>query len=369
MKPKILILVIAFVVVAAVLGGLGYYFWSQKGAAPAPGVTPIAVPQEEPKEEVMTPLKLEYSLKNFGPGGESTLTYFLENKKKCNNREAYLGVVKIQGQEQGAGAKPANFPTQYAKITVFADNGEMAVSQWGNEENMAFDSATSFYNDFDIPLIMNSLFAYAGKNFNAPENWQSETPILLKNISTGRSVGDYSIIRQEEDQSGLLPCTKFKIIAKTNNTNGYFIACLAKQVNNVPLPFVVSFAFENQQGPSWQLKSFASEKSGVALVPQCLEPVVCTFVPELSQAERSECDAKKGRVESEFDEKGCVIKYKCMTELDQAEAAVKRVQRTECQVNQGVLNKYMGCLKNNQPNFSPVRYDESGCLLDITCRP
>jgi hypothetical protein len=251
---------------------------------------------------------------------------------------------------------------------MFADNGQMAVSQWNNESNLAFDDAAPFYNETNLPLAISEIFAYAGKNFSSSEYWEAKDPIVLKNVSTGRSTGSYSVIPLEEDSSGLVPCKNFKVVAKTTNMDGYFTACVAREIGGVSLPIVVSLAFQNEQGPGWKLKNFANEKSGIAWVPQCLKPVVCNYVAEPSQTEKISCGAKGGQFENNFDSQGCITEYKCLTELEMAAAAISRVQNPSCQVDQTVLNKYVQCRKNNKPNFGQTRYDDQGCLADINCR-
>ncbi len=317
---------------------------------------------ENTKAETIPPLQLQYVLKNFGPGKDITISYFFEKKQQCNGREAYLGIAKLESIDQ----RPVN---QYAKISAFADNGELGISNWSSEEDMAFDNLEPYYDDMNISLLINELFMYAGKNFNSPEYWQSETPIILKDVATGRSKGDYSIINQGDDHSAIVPCTKFKIIAKTTNTDGYFDICVTKTTDNIDLPFVVYLKFQNEQGPSWQLINIDSQKSGIAWTPQCLEAPKCAYVPELSAIEQTQCQQQSGQIQPDTDKNGCIIKYKCMTETNQAMEAITRTQPPSCAVNPAVLNKYLACRKNNQPNYDPTKYDNNGCLLDIACRP
>lgn len=354
MKQKKITLIIVAVIGIAIVAGLVFYFQGKRNTGETPGST-------KEKEEVITPLRLDYTIKNFGPGGANTFSYYIEKKKSCDNREAYLGLIKIQSNDD-------NSQPQYAKFTIFADNGQTAVTSWSNETNMAFDDIAPFYNELNLPLMLNELFVYAGKNFNSNEYWETENPVLLKDVSTGRSMGDYSIIPLEEDSNGLVPCKKFKIVMKTTNTDGYFTACVARKIGDISLPFIVSFAFQNEQGPSWELKSFASEKSGIAWVPQCLKPVTCAYITEPSQAERIACSSGGGQIENDFDEQGCIKEYKCLAQLEIASLAISRVQNSGCQINQAVLNKYLQCRKNNMPNFDPVAYDNQGCLIDINCR-
>jgi hypothetical protein len=46
-----------------------------------------------------------------------------------------------------------------------------------------------------------------------------------------------------------------------------------------------------------------------------------------------------------------------------------RAQNPDCVIDQKLLEKYLACRKNNQPNYDPVKYGDDGCLQDIKCRP
>jgi hypothetical protein len=364
MKQKTMVLSGVIVAALAISGGLFFYFQNKE-------TTPIPILQSEtkneaakakPAEESITPLRLDYAISNFGPGQNNTISYYIENKTICDNRPAYLGLMEIQSNDK-------NSQTQYAKFTIYADNGQMAVSTWVNETGMAFDDAVSRYNDLDLPLMLNGLFAYAGKNFNDSEYRETTSPILLKNVSTGQSTGDYSIIPQENDNSGAIPCKKFKMVVKSTNTDGFFNACVAQKIGDINLPFVVSMAFENAQGPGWTLKSSSNEKSKVAWIPQCLVPITCENIAQPAQSERTACNLRNGQIETNFDQQGCITEYKCMTQAEIASATIARMQNPQCSVSQKVIDKYLQCRKNNMPNFDPAGYDQQGCLVDIVnCR-
>ncbi|MCX6742803.1 MAG: hypothetical protein NT116_01045 [Candidatus Parcubacteria bacterium] len=282
------------------------------------------------------------------------------------------GCVKQKQQEETVvDSGKENSPPGFAKITIFSDNGETAVSRFENEDKLAFDDMQSEYDQLNIYLTLNSIFAYAGKNFNSPDVWSATAPIILKNVDSGMSLTDYSVIRQEEQTTGVLPCQKFKIVAKGTNMNGTINFCVAKEINKIRLPFVVSFAFGNpgEGGPSWQLKSYSQEKSGVVFVPQCLEPVKCVYIKEPVQAERNSCAARGGQIEQQRTEQGCVTEYKCLTQEEIVSESMSRMQSPGCSINQAVKNKLLSCRKNNQPNFDISKYDENGCALSATCRP
>ncbi len=360
MDQKKIVLIAAAIITIAAISGLFFYSQNKKNTSPAPSQIK-EIEKAEIKEEAISPLRLDYTINNFGPGGANAFSYYIESKKTCGDREAYLGLMKVQNN---------NNPTQsqYAKFSIFSDNGQTAASQWNNETSLAFDDAIPFYNETNLPLMLNEIFVYAGKNFNSKEYWETKDPIVLKDVSTGKSTGSYSVIPLEEDNSGLVPCKKFKVIAKTTNMDGYFTACVAKEIGGISLPFIVSFAFQNEQGPSWSLKSFANEKSGIAWVSQCLKPVVCNYVAEPSQTEKITCISKGGQFENAIDGQGCIKEYKCLTEIEKANAEISKMQNPSCQINQTVLNKYLQCRKDNKPNFEQTGYDGQGCLTDINCR-
>jgi len=369
MKINILIGIIVAVIVVATAAGYFLMIRPTAKNAVAPGVEKPQTVASDPvpaketsKVETIAPLELEYVVKNFGPGKSINISYYFEKKQQCSGRDAYLGVAKL-------GLPDNKFDTQWAKLAVFSDNGELGISTWTREEGLAFDDAVSYYDDMNIPLFVNELFIAAGKNFNDPQYWQSEAPVILKDAATGRSKGDYSIINQGEDISALTPCTKFKIITKTTNMDGYFNVCVAKKIGEVNLPFVVYMNFQNEQGPSWKLTNITSEKSGVAWTPQCLNAPKCAYVADPTPAERNQCRQTGGQINADMDQSGCIIKYQCQSESDQAIAAIARTQNPSCGINQKLLEKYLLCRKNNQSNYDPVEYDDSGCLSDITCRP
>jgi hypothetical protein len=338
---------------------------------------PVKSPSESPVAQIpFEPLKLNYELKNFGPtgpNGKLGISIWLEGKQQCSGREAYVGIVKMDSDGQKF-SQPNSLQenySQWSKITIFADNGVIAVSRPENEDKLAFDDMKSEYDQMNISLTLNSIFAYAGKNFNSPDVWSSTTPILLKNVDSGMSLTDYSVIRQEEQTTGVLPCQKFKIVAKGTNMEGVINSCVAKEINNVKLPFIVSMAFgePGQNGPSWQLVSYSKEKSGIAFVPQCMEPVKCTYIKEPAQTEKIACSAKSGQFEQQRTEQGCVTEYKCMTQEEIITENLLRMQRPGCEANQAVVKKLIGCRKNSQPNFDVTAYGDDGCATSVACRP
>ncbi len=364
MKPKILILLA--VILLAIAAAAGFLWMSARKASPLPENMPLSVsndgdetPPAAPEPQTIAPLRLDYELKNFGPGQNITLSYFFEKKQTCARGAAYLGVAKLVSSD-------GRFNNQYAKLAAYEDSGELGLSTWTNEGSLAFDDAVPYFNEMNVPLFVSELFIAAGKNFNDEEYWRSGAPVILKDVVFGRSKGNYSIIYQGEDAAAAIPCTKFKIVGKTTNMDGYFNVCVAKKINEVNLPFMVYMEFENEQGPQWQLKNAAKEESGIAWTPQCLEAVKCPYVAEPASDDRSRC---AGQIEPKTDSSGCVEEYRCVSEIDRAKEAIARAQNPDCAIDQKLLEKYLACRKNNQPNYDPVKYGEDGCLRDINCRP
>lgn len=330
--------------------------------APTPETKPAA-PAPQPKIE---PLTLTYTLKNFfGPNSESGVTFWLEEARKCDGRDAYLGLMKMQ-------AGPGSNQDVYAKVTIYADNGELASTRFVQPDELVFDDMIPQYNDLSIPLTVNFFFAAGGKNFNEDANWNASAPILLKQVDTGKQVADYSVVRQagDDDTSGIAPCRKFKIVEKSTNGSSTYAVCLSKDVGKFKLPFVVSMAFAGDGGmPSWALKSFSSDKSGVDWVPQCLKPVKCVAPKQFTDVEQRTCNSKGSQIEPVVDDNGCFTEYKCMSQEDLAERSINNMQRPGCGVNPAVKQKVVQCRKQNMPNFDTTQYDNGGCMLDIVCRP
>ncbi|MDP3245272.1 MAG: hypothetical protein Q8M83_06505 [bacterium] len=311
-----------------------------------------------------TPLKLVYSLQNFGSAQDITATFWLEKKEVCNSRDAYLGLMKLTGETLGESGITAKF-------IVYADNGEVAMTKFvARESELIFGDFIPQYNDLPILLPLNSIFAFAGKNFITSEIWRSTAPLLLKQVDSGISLTDYAIVSDGEDASGQLPCQKFKIIAKGTDINGTLAGCFVKEIAGVKLPFVASFAFEDiKNGPQWQLKSYSKESSGIDWTLQCLPTVTCKRAEHLSDAEKSVCFSRGGNEEPVKDKYGCVESYRCQTLEEAADKVLAAQQREDCPVNVGLRAKIIQCRVNNKNNFEVVKYNNSGCATEIACQP
>jgi hypothetical protein len=354
----------ALAVSALLFAGMGCGAPKQAAVTPGDEAKPAAE-QAVPATPKIEPLKLIYSLKNFfGPRSEADVTFWVEDARSCGGRDAYLGLMTaMMGPDENSRA--------YAKFTVYADNGEMAITNFVQEDNLAFDDLPAKYNDTNIPLAASAIFAYAGKNFNDEANWGAATPILLKKVDNGRSVSDYSVIRQGEtdDASGVAPCRKFKIVEKSGTRSSSYVGCFSRGISKLDLPLVVSMDFGGSgDSTNWKLKSFIGEKSGIAWVPQCLSPVKCIAAKEFSDDEWRACNGQGGQVEPTNDEAGCVTEYKCLTQGEQVERSMSNAQRPGCGFNQAVKNKLLECRRLNKPNFDTTKYDGEGCLADVACR-
>lgn len=310
-----------------------------------------------------TPLKLVYSLKNFGTDKDITATFWLDKKENCNGREAYLGLVKLTGDTLGEAGLTA-------KLTVYADNGEVSMSKFISRDNeLVFGDFIPQYNDLPILLPLNSIFAFAGQNFITSDVWNSSTPTLLNQVDSGVSLTDYAIIPDGEDINGILPCQKFKIVAKGTDMNGALSGCFAKEINGVKLPFTVSFAFEDMtNGPQWHLQSFTNESSGIGWQQQCLPTVTCARVQHLSDAEKSTCFGRGGTEEPVKDKYGCVQSYRCQSMEEAADKALAAQQREDCPVSAALRAQVIRCRAQNQNNFEIIKYNNSGCALELVCK-
>ena len=126
MKPKILILLAVILLVIA--AAAGFLWMSARKAAPLSENMPLSAsndgdetPPAPPEPQTIAPLRLDYELKNFGPGQNVTLSYFFEKKQTCARGAAYLGVAKLVSSD-------GRFNNQYAKLAAYEDNGELGLS-------------------------------------------------------------------------------------------------------------------------------------------------------------------------------------------------------------------------------------------------
>ena len=115
------------------------------------------------------------------------------------------------------------------------------------------------------------------------------------------------------------------------------------------------------------LKSLSREKpSGVVFYPQCLEHIVCPYVPRPPWNEEEACRSQyNGYLREVQDDKGCVKEYACFTLQEQMAENLKSSQPSTCPAVNALAAKAVECQKAGK-NWNPVR-GSNGCLTDISC--
>lgn len=366
-KKTVLIIGIIFLIlliVAVLGGGIWYFFIREKGKESEK--TDTSEEQEEEKD--IQPLKLTYEISENMMGG-SKITIWIVKKEKCSDRDAYLGIMNMDRGDQSSG----NNQEMYAKFTIYEDNGEFVATDFTGENELAFDDMKPQRSDSDIfVLTLNSFFAYAGKNFNTSDLWNSDDPVVLNDVYDGNQTVDLSIIREEARDEYLLPCQNFKLITRgSSNMTAYVCVVEDKKINDVNVPFVVNFEFadqgQNSSNVYWKLIEYKNEEPSITWISQCLEPVKCEKVEPLTTEEENSCKSSIGsQVEEVFDDSNCLKEYRCMTADEIAERDIERSQRPGCPIDPNVKSKIIECKKNVNFNWEGKSNNE-GCLIDITC--
>ncbi|MFH1306482.1 MAG: hypothetical protein ABIH83_02380 [Candidatus Micrarchaeota archaeon] len=342
----------------------------QTPAAPQ-GLQQVNETVEIEEEEEFEPIHLTYSLmfyiidNKLGENRTETATvdYWLTEKEECNGRPAYLGIMhaKQEGMQR---------EETYAKITAYADNGEIAVSGFSGASDLMFDSAEPRPLEMDLLLTLNTLFASAGENFMQEEVWNSTKPVILKDVadSRGKSVNNYSIIRTGEEDA-LLPCITYTLAVKGEHMRGSFTTCAAKMDENIPLPFIVYYNVIGDGMMSWSLESYSNELPSTIFYPQCLLPTKCEYIGEPSKPEWSECDKKDGHMETVFDNAGCPTEHICIDNIQRARRELKSSQPPHCTpVSDSLVQKLAKCQKEGKGEISDMETDEDGCIISFECR-
>ncbi|MFH0970947.1 MAG: hypothetical protein V1835_00105 [Candidatus Micrarchaeota archaeon] len=318
-------------------------------------------PIPSPAPEAFQPLKLEYEFKQSGgpQGGPSATLYFtlwLNEKKDCGGRKAYLGVMQAS-QDQGMPEQMSS----WSKITIYEDDGTMAVTNGAAKSELAFDNSKAAHMDFDFFLTLNDMFASVGRNFVTDDVWASTTPIILKNVQFGNSFANISIMKGEDASGFTVPCTKFSLLEQGQGPSE-MDACVAKITKKMPLPFTVSY----KMGDNFdiELVKASNEKSSAVYYPQCLERVTCTSVPQPTQSEQDACRQKNGQMDPINDERNCVTKYQCRTDRDRVLADLR--QPPSCAApSDAIINKAIECRSTNMG--WNMQNDQNGCITSITC--
>lgn len=337
---------------------------SQPNASGTVSPPPVTVVQNvTPPVVAFNPIKLVYDLPTgMSSGGQDfTLTVWLEKKMECNGRAVLAGVQRFTLDGDSA----------WSKVIVYTDTGETAITEWTQESGLAFDDLRPAASDFDFYLTVNDIFARGGKNFMTDQSWNSTTPTILRNVVMGSGISNYSIFRTGNHFADkALPCTEFSLLEKGTNVDGTYAACLADMGADMPLPFVVSFEFENEGGPSWWLSSFSHELSGVVSVTQCLEPVRCAYVAGPTSAQTYACEAEGGIFEAIRDDNNCITGYDCLTLAERAAQTIESMQNPSCPApSQALVNDVADCIAQGASGFD-AEYSAMGCITSITaCSP
>jgi hypothetical protein len=286
------------------------------------------------------------------------MTYWLEDEKKCNGRDAVLGIFTMRGV--GGGGQP------YAKVTVYLDKGELAISNWQSDSDLSFDTAKPQASDMDFLLFLNYIFNSAGKNFMNDPIWNSTEPVILKEVYVFGGISNISIAKIGESTSGVVPCTEFSVAVRGSSTSEQVIVCVAHITGTNPLPYVVYVKpKEGQGGPTWSLNSVEKVKSGITNYPQCISPVVCPKVSAPTQQEQATCNQQGGNFDGIRDNNNCITQYRCMSLRDRAEMQIKNSQAPVCQVSQQLVDALLGCW-GQQKNADFDRGNQ-GCITAVKC--
>lgn len=289
--------------------------------------------------------------------GSSLGTLWFTEEQECDGRKALLGMVEMT--ESGAPADRG----RWSKLALYEDDGWLAVSDGTEKNKLAFDTAKSVALEFDVFLTLNWLFAQAGKNFNTDEVWEKTAPTLLKNVPFGGgTVNNVAVTKTGESTEYALPCTEFTMVAE--NGPGEMKICVAKPGGKLPQPFVVHFGIGDQMEA--KLVKVSNERHSAPFYPQCLEPVKCEEVPELSPEEVGECRAMNGTMQPERDERNCLIGHRCKTMREMVLEDFARSQRPGCPSPEGLVQKAVECRNSPNPNLDFIQGDD-GCISEVNC--
>lgn len=352
---KYLVLLVLTLLLFGCTGGSQQQATQQPPPTSGPNQT-NSTPVTPPPKSSPFPMKLNYTMQQGSQGIE--IIYWLESEKNCNGRDAVLGLATIRAGGKGP----------LAKITVYLDKGELVASNWQQETDLSFDTATPQATDIDFMLFMNYVFNTAGKNFMNDPIWNSSDPTLLKGVYAFGAMSNISVIRNGESTSGVVPCTEFSVTVKgSTGSSEQFDVCVARITDSNPLPYVVYVKPKgNMGGPEWDLNSVDKVKSGITSYPQCLSPVTCPKVNAPTQDDINSCNQQNGSIQNIKDDKNCVTEYRCMTMQQRAEMQIRNSQAPGCGVSQQLINEVVACW-NQQKNVNFNR-DNSGCVTTAVCQ-
>ncbi|GEM_PF-1994229 len=344
------------------------------GATEAESPTPQPSPSPEetptPEERLELPLAISYRMPFYKEDEkiDQYVVYYLEKEIKCSGRNAVAGVLNSYGE----GESPEK--AYWAKFTLYLDNGEFASSGGIGKSALAFDDAEPKRPDYAIITQLNSVFAANGENFNSSNAWESDIPVLLKDIyyagsNTGDLIGSLSIVKKGESKEHAVPCTEFSVNVKSETGfSGETIYCLAALDNEIGLPYTVSITVpQMEKSNDVELDRIEKVSSGAAFYPQCLEPVYCAKPDFMSEDEREACTAQGMTVQEIRDEDGCITSYECLSELEWAKRVIMESQPSHCpEPGEEFIQEAMKCIKTGSDPKS-LEVDEQGCFISIDC--
>ncbi|MCX6801534.1 MAG: hypothetical protein NT067_00320 [Candidatus Diapherotrites archaeon] len=318
------------------------------------------------KPTPVLPLKLSYEMASTNQNGEKQTvlaSYYFDKAKECNGKDAIIGIVETSqaGQEGSA----------YSKMTVYLDDGRMAISNMSGKPDLAFDKAVPTALQLDLVLTLNSLFASAGKNFNTDAVWtEEEIPTILKGVTFFSNPQAEISIKKKGDSKGIVPCTNFELLFSQGGPGGEgIVVCVADKSKEILLPYVVSVTMPEGSGITWTLTEAKKEKTDITYYPQCLEPVVCTAVADPLQADRDACTALGGSMDTVRDNRNCVTGWQCFTERDRAISELQNWGPEQCravQPGEALIQAVLDCrAQNKQRSYTQ---SANGCVTEVKCQ-
>ncbi|MFH1696855.1 MAG: hypothetical protein ABH854_03045 [Candidatus Diapherotrites archaeon] len=347
---------------------------TQGGGLPDGGkVVPAEGIAEDAKTEIELPLAFTYTVPMYKEEGvklDRHIVYYLEKEIKCGGRDAIAGAMSSYDEDESAEH------TQWAKFTLYLDNGEFGSSGWMNKSGLAFDDAVPGKTGQTLLTQLNSIFAGSGKNLNSQEIWESDIPTLLKNVyyqgsSFGDITGDLSVIKKGASSAYTKPCTEFSVNVKSSNGfNGEIVYCITGTDSEIGLPYSVSISTPQMKNSNnTELKKVEKKASGAPLYPQCMESVGCEAPKFMTNEEREACKSAGKRVQELRDkEGGCITAYECLSDQEAVRMNIIKSQPEQCQEpSSELIQKVIKCLEKVQGDKITPQYDNQGCIVSVEC--
>jgi hypothetical protein len=309
------------------------------------------------------PMKLDYNFNvSQGGPGKLGLTYYFDKEKTCSGRKAVTGLLKATGESFGGGVA-------WAKTTLYLDTGEIGMSDFLSEGSLLFTDSKSKYADLNPVTTLCEIFANGGGNLITDSVWQSEEPKAFKGVYLFSGDYDVSVVKEGDDSSGALPCTKFSVAMKGeyDPQAATMSMCAAKVSKDVPVPFMVKWTME-QGGTDVHLLGYSNEASPVKYATECMPVVKCGKVKSLTPDQQSTCNSQHSSVESIKDSKGCITEQTCVTREEVATNDIKSSQSgSNCAMpSNAVLQQYITCRWEQNKRWDWQRNNQ-GCITGLTC--